>query len=103
MTTRMLVDPKSFGERCLSIARKNLGNGIVQDVLIEDDIDLDGAICLRITFVLKSNSVLRAKGEKLGEISLAIRNFLNEQNDPRFPYVHYATKTELNEIAAHND
>ncbi len=82
----------------LKIAQKKLKN-LVVDVNVEDDTDLDGTECLRITIILKSKAALLSRGEQLGEISLAIMDFLRERGEPRFPYTHYATRAELAEIA----
>lgn len=83
----------------LKIAQKELKN-LVVSVNVEDDTDLDGSACLRITIVLKSKAVLLSRGKQLGEISLAIMDFLRERSDPRFPYTHYASQADLAELAS---
>lgn len=103
MSTHELSNPILYRNEFQRIAREKFGSGSVQDVLIENDVDLDGEPCLRITFVLKSNSILRTRGERLGEIGLTIRHFLDAQHDPRLPFVHYATQGELSEFAAQDD
>jgi hypothetical protein len=102
MSTRRLITLPSndeIREEVLKIARKKLKN-LVVDVLAEDDVDLDGTACLRITIVLKSKAALLSRGEQLGEISLAIVDFLRERSDPRFPYTHYASRADLAEAAS---
>jgi len=103
MTVRAQVDPEVYRSSLLAIARKKLGGSTVQDIRIDDDLDLDGANCLRITVILKSHSILRSKGDKLSELSLEIKEFLDLKADGRFPYVHYATKAEMEETATAHD
>jgi hypothetical protein len=86
----------------LQIAQSKLKN-LVVDVLVEDDIDLDGSNCLRITLILKSSAILLSRGEQLNEISLGIADYLREHEDKRSAYLHYATRAELEASKIAND
>jgi hypothetical protein len=100
-----IVELKSSQEirtEVLRIAQQKLKN-LVIDALVQDDIDLDGAQCLRITLILKSQNVLVSRGDQLGELTLAIADMLNRQGDRRFPYLRFATRAELKELEAGDD
>jgi len=82
----------------LEIARAKLKSWVL-DALVEDDTDLDGRPCLRITIVLKPGKSLLSRGQQTGEISLALLDFMLERGDQRWAFVHYATQAELEEFA----
>ena len=83
----------------LEIAQQKLGAGIVKNVVVEDDTDMDGRPCLRITLILKSGWD-DPPGIRLGGISLGLIDYLSEHNDGRFPYTHYVTVKEYAKITA---
>ena len=80
-------------DRALQLARAQLGEE-VKNVVVEDDIDLDGRPCLRVTVILKSQWSVDPPGVKLGHISLELSDFLVQAGDQRFPYTHYVTARE---------
>ena len=104
MMSQTIVVPSEgeVREAVLKIARAKMKN-LVEDVVVEDDVDLDGASCLRITLVLKSAASLRSRGQQLNEISQEIADFLQAHGDNRWPFTHYATRADFEEAAALND
>jgi hypothetical protein len=86
----------------LRMARQKFRD-LVIDARVQNDVDLDGAECLRITLILKSARALASRGDQLGELTLAVADVLNRQGDPRFPYLRFATRAELKELDGGND
>ncbi|MGB8364710.1 MAG: hypothetical protein ACLQUZ_05640 [Rhizomicrobium sp.] len=96
--TQTTLTHRQVRAAALKIARPKLKDWVV-DALIEDDTDLDDRPCLRVTIVLKPGKSLLSRGQQTGEIRLALLDFMREQGDERRPFVHYATRAELEELA----
>ena len=91
----MLTLPQVKKE-ALRVAREYFGAGQVKDVLVEEDIDSEGKDSLRVTIVLKS--VGHLTGTKLSRISIDLIDFMVCNNDDRYPYTHYATVKDLQQL-----
>lgn len=83
----------------LKIAQKRLGSGVVKNVVVEEDSDMDGRPCLRVTLILKSGWD-DPPGIRLGNISLELIDYLAGHDDGRFPYTHYVTAKEYAKLTA---
>ncbi len=103
MPVVMLLPPGRYQDQILKVVRDKLGRQNVEQVIVNDDVDEDGAICLQVTTVLRNQDVLESRGSQLGDISLAIIDLLKKHRDPRFPYTHYVTRAELKELDRADD
>jgi hypothetical protein len=79
--------------KAFEVAQAKLGVAM-RDVVVRDDTDSEGRPSLHITIILKAPWSTNPPGKTLGEISLALIEYLAQQGDGRFPYTHYMTRRE---------
>jgi hypothetical protein len=78
------------------VATANLGSGNFTDVRSAPTVDLDGHDALQITIVLTSESTASSiTGDAALNTLTQIHEGLRNVGDERFPFITFATETEL--------
>jgi hypothetical protein len=77
------------------VARKNLGQKLVQRTFSDPTIASDGNEALRITIVIAPKAVAKFKGDSVLDTLVQIHDGLLAAGEERFPIVEYATEEEL--------
>ncbi len=75
------------------VASEFLGDTNVLEVQVEAALDESGGAALQILLVIPQFDPGLAS--KRAEIVLKVLEFLGDRDDPRFPYLHFATQAEM--------
>jgi hypothetical protein len=81
------------------VVRENLGMIGVRDVFVQPFDDFGEGDSLRVTVVLDPRTAEKLDGKTALDLIVALRRKLEDMEDPRFPVVEYATRTEIESTA----
>lgn len=97
-----MINTQIIAKEARRIASEKFGSGVL-DVRVSDTDDMDGEPALSVDLIVSEFDPKLYASAQTSEIVRSLILFLRSKGDPRFPFLHFATRDELAASSVNDD